>query len=316
MPGDRLTHEDRRRIATWLAEGLGYAEIARRLGRPTSTISREVARNSAPGGYLADRAQQATGQRARRRRPVQAACPPAGERSAESVHGFVERLAAPLVGVGLPRMAARVFACLLTSGSGDLTSAELVRGLRVSPASVSKAVGYLEAIELVGRTRDSGRRERYVVDDDVWLRVFRADTGAHAEVATEARRGIEIFGADTPTGARLGRMAQFFTWISEQMNGSDLTDADVRDALTVVSALVYAARPLTVNELAAALGWPVRRAAGALDAIGRRPVLADPFVVERAGSGAFAAAPRPDRLSPAQRDALLEGVAAPRKTPR
>ncbi|MFB4269937.1 helix-turn-helix domain-containing protein [Nonomuraea sp. GTA35] len=307
MPGGRLTHEDRRQIASWLADGLGYAEIARRLGRPTSTISREVARNSAPGGYLADRAQQAAGQRARRRRPAQAAEPPAGGRPAEAVRGFVEQFAALLVGVGLPRMPARVFVCLLTSGSGSLTSAELVRRLQVSPASVSKAIGYLEEMELVRRTQESGRRERYVIDDDVWLRAFKADTGAHAEVAAAARRGIEIFGAGSPAGARLGRMAGFFAWISEQMNGSGLTDAAVRDALTVLAALVHAARPLSVDELATALGWPVQRAAGALDTIGRREALADPLTVERAGHGTFAVTPRPDRLSAAQRAALAAG---------
>ncbi|MET8340880.1 MarR family transcriptional regulator [Streptosporangium canum] len=135
----------------------------------------------------------------------------------------------------------------------DLTSAELVGRLQVSPASASKAIGYLETIELVRRTQDSGRRERYVIDDDVWLRAFKADTGAHAEVAAAARHGIEIFGAGTPAGTRLGQMARFFAWISEQMNDSGLTDAVVRDALTVLAALVYAARPLTVDDLATAL---------------------------------------------------------------
>ncbi|MEU7984026.1 helix-turn-helix domain-containing protein [Streptosporangium canum] len=305
MPGGRLTHEDRRQIAIWLVEELGYAEIARRLGRPTSTISREVARNSAPGGYLADRAQQAAGQRAHRRRPVPAAQPPADGRPAESVRGFVEQFATLLVGTGLPRMPARVFVCLLTSDSGGLTSAELVRRLQVSPASVSKAIGYLEAIELVRRTQDAGRRERYVVDDDVWLRAFKADTGAHAEVAAAARHGIEIFGAGTPAGTRLGRMARFFAWISDQMNDSGLTDAAVRDALTVLAALVYAARPLTVDDLATALDWPVQRAADALDAISRRPILSDPLAVERLGHGEYVITPRPDRLSSAQRDALI-----------
>ncbi|WP_425567801.1 helix-turn-helix domain-containing protein [Nonomuraea dietziae] len=33
MPGDRLTDEDRQHIAAGLAEGLGYTEIGRRLGR-------------------------------------------------------------------------------------------------------------------------------------------------------------------------------------------------------------------------------------------------------------------------------------------
>ncbi|MEU8360069.1 helix-turn-helix domain-containing protein [Nonomuraea sp. NPDC048882] len=314
MPGGRLTHEDRRQIASWLAEGLGYAEIARRLGRPTSTISREVARNRAPGGYLADRAQQVAGQRARRRRPAaQEGEPPAGEEP--SVREFVARFAALLAGTGLPRMPARVFSCLLVSEAGSLTSAELVRRLKVSPASVSKAVGYLEGMGLLRRARDSGRRERYVIDDDVWLRAFETDTGAHAEVAAAARHGIEIFGAGTPAGARLGRMAGFFAWIHEQMNGSGLTDAVVHDGLTVLAALVHAARPLTVTGLAAALGWPARRAGTALDAISRRPALTDPLVVVRTGRGAYAVTPRSDRLSSAQRDALSAGARSARDKP-
>src|SRR3954471_12343307 len=69
VPGGRLTHADRRQIAAWLADGLGYAEIGRRFGRPTSTISREVARNGGPGAYQADPAHQAAGDRARRRKP-------------------------------------------------------------------------------------------------------------------------------------------------------------------------------------------------------------------------------------------------------
>jgi len=39
MPGGRLTQHDRQQIALGLADSLPYAEIARRLDRPTSTIS-------------------------------------------------------------------------------------------------------------------------------------------------------------------------------------------------------------------------------------------------------------------------------------
>ena len=205
MPGARLTHEDRRQIAAWLAEGLGYAEIARRLGRPTSTISREVARNGDPGDYRPDRAQQAATRRARQRtRPGH---PPTTDgRPAEPVRDFVEQFATLLAATGLPRMTARVFVCLLTSDSGSATAADLVRRLRVSPASVSKSIGYLERMDLVVRRPDPGRRrERYVIVDDVWLRAWRTDTGAHAEVADAAQRGTEIFGAGTPAGTRLGR---------------------------------------------------------------------------------------------------------------
>jgi hypothetical protein len=103
-------------------------------------------------------------------------------------------------------------------------------------------------------------------------------------------------------------MARFFTWVSEQMNGGGPTGAVVRDALTVVAALVYAARPLTVDDLATALDWPVRRAADALDAISRHPVLSDPLAVEQRGRGAYAVAPRADRLSSAQRNAVIAAL--------
>ncbi|WP_222723912.1 helix-turn-helix domain-containing protein [Streptomyces sp. uw30] len=51
MPGRRLTRADRQQIAAGLAQRLSYADIARRLNRPASTVSREVARNGGPGRY-------------------------------------------------------------------------------------------------------------------------------------------------------------------------------------------------------------------------------------------------------------------------
>ncbi|MDW6063797.1 helix-turn-helix domain-containing protein [Streptomyces sp. FXJ1.4098] len=61
-----------------------------------------------------------------------------------------------MVQTGLTRMVARVFARLFTTDSGRLGSAELVQQLRVSPASVSKAIGYLEGLELIRRERAPG----------------------------------------------------------------------------------------------------------------------------------------------------------------
>ena len=77
MPGGRLTYQDRKKIAEALAEGISHAEIARRLGRPTSTVSREVNRNGGPDGYRPDQAHQATERRAQRRRTPAAATPAA-----------------------------------------------------------------------------------------------------------------------------------------------------------------------------------------------------------------------------------------------
>ncbi|WP_345460987.1 GbsR/MarR family transcriptional regulator [Actinoallomurus oryzae] len=305
MPGGRLTQEDRRRIAVLLEDGLGYAEIGRQLGRPTSTVSREVARNGTPGDYQAARAQEVADRRARRRKPPRPAGPAADGRPAEEVRAFVDRLATLLAATGLPGMTARVFVCLLTADAGGLTAADLVRRLQVSPASVSKSIGSLEALDLVVRRPDPGtRRERYLIDEDVWLRAWQTDTGAHGEVAAAARRGVEIFGAGTAAGARLGRMGQFFGRLSEQMSGSALAEPSVYDGLTVLAALVHAGRPLTADALATALGWAPDRVATALDAIRRRPAIADPLVLRAVADRTYTLTARPDRLSPAQRTAL------------
>ena len=222
MPGGRLTQEDRRRIAAWLAEGLSHAEIGRRLYRPTSTITREVNRNRGPAGYQADQAQRATRQRARRRNtaPAPAVVAPAGPRSdgrdPVAVGQFEERFTGVLAQMGMPRTISRVLACLTTTDSGSMTSAELVRRLRVSPASISKAIGFLEEQQLVRRERD-GRRERYVVDDDVWYRASIASAYTNNLLAAAALDGAEVLGPDTPAGARLADTGRFIKNFTEDL---------------------------------------------------------------------------------------------------
>ncbi|WP_408058535.1 GbsR/MarR family transcriptional regulator [Streptomyces niveus] len=266
MPGGRLSHDERRDIGAGLAEGLGYAEIARRLGRPTSTVSREVARNGGADGYRADRALRATERRARRRGPAPLAARPQevvdrGELRDE-LHDFGEQFVAMLVATGLPRMASRVLVRLFLTDSGSLTAADLVGQLRVSPASVSKAVGYLEELDVVRRERDPRRRrERYVVDDDVWLRAWTRDTRSTANWADTARRGVAVVGADTPAGVRLDRMGDFFATLSADMASGP---AGVEDALTLLAALMHAGAPADAGRLAAGLGWPAERVTEAL----------------------------------------------------
>jgi len=111
------------------------------------------------------------------------------------VDQFEQRFTGALVQMGMPRMICRVLTCLTTTDSGSMTSAELVRRLQVSPASISKAIGYLEDQQLVRRERD-GRRERYVVDDDMWYRATIASGSMHAAFAEAALDGAEILGPD------------------------------------------------------------------------------------------------------------------------
>lgn len=307
MPGGRLTNQDRQHIASGLGEGLGYAEIARRLGRPTSTVSREVARNGGTGGYRADHAHLATGRRARRQGPAAVPELPAVTaygRDPEAVRGFAEQFAALMVQTGLPRMAARVLACLVTTDAGCLTASELVQQLRVSPASVSKAIGYLEGLELVRRERDARpRRERYLIDDDVWLQTWMTSARTNAMLSDIAQQGADIFDSATPAGARLDHMGQFFAQLSEDMAGGP-TAAAISDPLTVLAALVHATGPLTVDQLATALGWTSDRVASALRDAERHPDIAGPVALSYAESGTYTVVANPDRLTATQREAL------------
>lgn len=300
MPGGRLTHEDRRRIAVWLADGLSFAEIARALGRPTSTVSREVNRNGGAGAYRADTAHVATARRARRPRSTVPQSTPAREHAPEpdAARAFVDEFAGLMAQTGMPRMAARVIAGLVTSDAGALTAAELTRNLRVSPASVSKAVGYLESLDLIRRDRDR-RRERYVIDDDVWLRTWMTSARTNALWADAAQQGATVFGATTPAGTRLAHMAEFFANLSEDMAGG-LTAAAVDGMLTVLATLVHVGEPLTVDQLAMTLGWPTNDVGEALAHAERRPDVTDPVVLLRTESGAYTFTANPKRIPSAR----------------
>src|SRR5690348_2313987 len=170
MPGGRLTQSERQQIALGLADSLAYAEIARRLDRPTSTVTREVMRNGGPTAYRADLAHRATERRARRRTPSRVPGTPVrgGGRDDEAVREYEEAFTTLLMHQGLPKMMSRVLTCLFVADEGSLTAAELVGRLQVSPASVSKAIAFLEEQGLIRRDRDERRRERYSVDNDVW----------------------------------------------------------------------------------------------------------------------------------------------------
>ncbi|MFD4503655.1 helix-turn-helix domain-containing protein [Streptomyces sp. NPDC058457] len=221
MPGGRLTQQERQQIALGLADGLAYAEIGRRLDRPTSTVTREVMRNGGPTAYRADLAHRATERRAHRRRPASSrepgAVPQPHGRDAEAVAEYEETLTTVFMQSGTPQMMARVLACLCISDAASLTASELVQRLQVSPASVSKAVAFLEEQGLVRRERDERRRERYFVDDDVWYQSMVASARGTAQVAETARQGVAVLGPRTPAANRLENIARFLDFVSESI---------------------------------------------------------------------------------------------------
>ncbi|MFJ2741127.1 helix-turn-helix domain-containing protein [Streptomyces sp. NPDC087440] len=223
MPGGRLTQQERQQIALGLADGLAYAEIARRLDRPTSTVTREVMRNGGPASYRADLAHRATERRTQRRRPAaatargtQTAALPHG-RDPEALQAYEEVFTTVQMANGMPQMMARVMTALTVSDSGSLSAAELARHLQVSPASISKAVAFLDSQGLVRREKDDRRRERYTVDDDIWYQSMIASARATAQVVQTARDGVAVLGPGTPAAARLENVARFLDYVAEAM---------------------------------------------------------------------------------------------------
>ncbi|MEU1483899.1 MarR family transcriptional regulator [Streptomyces sp. NPDC005752] len=143
-----------------------------------------------------------------------------GGRDEDAVSRFVERFAAEMTEAGMQRMAARVFASLLAADDGSMTSADLGRQLRISPAAVSGAINHLSQVSMVGRERDPGsRRDRYRLHDEIWYAAFANRDQVLTRWERTLRDGARSLGEDTPAGARLVETAEFFEFMQAEMVG-------------------------------------------------------------------------------------------------
>lgn len=141
-------------------------------------------------------------------------------RDPEAVSAFVEHFAAQLVEAGVPRMPARVFAALLASDTGTLTSAELAGQLRISPAAVSGAVRYLAQVHLISREREPGsRRERYRVHSDQWYEALTSREAIIKRWEAALSEGVARLGPESPAGRRLAETLDFFEFIEKDVAG-------------------------------------------------------------------------------------------------
>ncbi|WP_232233897.1 MarR family transcriptional regulator [Micromonospora chokoriensis] len=130
---------------------------------------------------------------------------------------YEETFTTVLMASGLTKMAARVLTCLFTTDSGSLTASQLAQRLQVSPASISKAITFLEGQSLVRRERDERRRDRYVVDDELFYQATIASARANDQLVETARKGVALLGPQTPAAARLENIARFLDFISESI---------------------------------------------------------------------------------------------------
>lgn len=145
------------------------------------------------------------------------------ERDPADLRRVTERLAAVLAESGWPRMSALVFAALLSSDPGALTSSELTESLGVSPAAVSGAVRNLTDLGLVTRERRTGtRREWYRVQSGIWHDAIERGVRSVSRTQAALRESLGVVGEDTPAGRRMAEMLAFYEFYGEQF--SDLVE--------------------------------------------------------------------------------------------
>ena len=131
---------------------------------------------------------------------------------------FIEQFALLLADGGVPRMAARVFACVLADDAGQLTAAELAERLRVSPAAVSGAARYLIQVDLLTKAREPGaRRDHYRLADNLWYEAFGHKETLLRRWEEGLLEGIELLGPDSPAGRRLEDSREFFAFIRTEL---------------------------------------------------------------------------------------------------
>ncbi|MFI5664780.1 GbsR/MarR family transcriptional regulator [Streptomyces sp. NPDC051684] len=141
-------------------------------------------------------------------------------RAAEEARSrFVERFAAQLVEAGMTRMPARIFAALLASDSGALTSAELGKQLQVSPAAVSGAVRYLTQQHMVAREREPGtRRDLFRVHENQWYEALTNRDSILKRWEDALREGVTSLGPGTPAGRRIAETLAFFEFVQTELS--------------------------------------------------------------------------------------------------
>ena len=136
------------------------------------------------------------------------------------LHDVVEHLGGALADAGMARLPARVFAALMATEGGRLTSSELATLLDISPAGVSGAVRSLIQVRMIRRQRERGsRRDVYVVMDDAWHEVLIQRDAIYAPILAALVEARGVLGSDTRAGDRMQLSVEFIEFVTREMGG-------------------------------------------------------------------------------------------------
>ncbi|WP_299443193.1 GbsR/MarR family transcriptional regulator [uncultured Phycicoccus sp.] len=130
----------------------------------------------------------------------------------------VERLGGALADLGMQVQPARVFAALLATEDGRLTSAQLADVLDISPAAISGAVRHLAQVRMIRRERTRGsRRDVYVVQDDAWHDVLVQKDTLYRPLVAALAAAHDRVGPHTRAGERMQLSVEFLEFVQREM---------------------------------------------------------------------------------------------------
>jgi len=131
---------------------------------------------------------------------------------------FIDRFAELLTQAGMPRMAARVFICLLVDEDGRMSAAELGTWLQISPAAISGAVRYLIQVDMIVRERPAGsRRDLYRVYDDAWYEALTQRDQLLKRWAENLSLGMSVLPPGSRSRARLAESLEFMEFLAVEL---------------------------------------------------------------------------------------------------
>jgi len=131
---------------------------------------------------------------------------------------FIEGFALKLNESGMQRMAARVFAALLTAPGGGLTAREIAETLEVSAGAVSGATSYLTRTGLIERTRTPRERvDRYDIKGTSWAEAMAVETEMLRSLSSWLDKGASAVAGDPEANERMEATRDFFAFMADEM---------------------------------------------------------------------------------------------------
>ena len=131
---------------------------------------------------------------------------------------FIGEMGIVLEQLGIPRMAGKIFGCLLISNKTEVPVGQLVLQLQASPGSVSTMTRLLIQMGLVDKLgRPGDRKDYFRIKPGTWTQILRAKMAQIIEFHDLIERGMTLVGSrDAIPYNRLREMHEVYSFFERE----------------------------------------------------------------------------------------------------